>query len=122
MMRERGRERESNGQKLTTARSRSTESRSTESSLGKLLYMQFPLMRTHYKGHFWRLVKFLGKIRDRLVLVNKFTVAVEIFTMKLPYNEATFWDMTIQNCGKFLGQTSLKSTPSLLSKAYKVHR
>ena len=34
-----------------------------------------------YMGHvirdtFWRLVKFLGKIRDRLVLSNKFTVAI----------------------------------------------
>ena len=42
-----------------------------------------------YKGHvirdtFWRLVTFLGKIRDRLVLGNKFKVAIEIFTMKLP--------------------------------------
>ena len=73
-----------------------------------------------YKGHFirdtfWKLVKFLGKIRDRLVLGNKFTVAIEIFTMKLPYNEAKFWDKTIQNSGNFLGQTSLKSTLSLIS-------
>ena len=26
--------------------------------------------------------------------------------MKLPYNEATFWDMTIHNSGIFLGQTN----------------
>ena len=73
-----------------------------------------------YKGHvrrdtFWRLVKFLGKIRDRLVLVDKFPVAIDIFTMKLPYNEAKFWDRTIQNSGKTLGQHSLKSTLSLIS-------
>ena len=72
-----------------------------------------------YMGHvirdtFWRLVKFLGKIRDRLVLSNKFTVAIEIFTMKLPYNEATFWDMNYQKSGNFLGQISLKSTLSLI--------
>ena len=72
------------------------------------------------KGHvirntFWRLVKFLGKIRDRLVLGIKFTVTIEIFTMKLPYNEATFWDETIQNSGQNLGQTNLKSPLSLIS-------
>ena len=54
-----------------------------------------------FKGHlirdtFWRLVKFLGKIRDILVLGNNW----DIFTMKLPYNEATFRDTTIQNSGK----------------------
>ena len=43
-----------------------------------------------YEGHvkrdtFWRLVKFLGEKKDRLVLGNKFTVTMEIFTMKLPY-------------------------------------
>ena len=43
-----------------------------------------------FKGHvlrdtFWRLVKFLGEIRDRLVLGNKFIVTIEIFTMNLPY-------------------------------------
>ena len=43
-----------------------------------------------YKGHiirdtFLRLVQFLGEIRDRLVLGNKFTVTMEIFTKKLPY-------------------------------------
>ena len=43
-----------------------------------------------YKGHvirdtFWRLVKFLGKIRDKLVVLgNKFTVTIEIVTPKLP--------------------------------------
>ena len=51
-----------------------------------------PLIRDIVRDTFWRLVKFLGKIRDRLVLGNKFTVTIEIFNMKLPYNEATFWD------------------------------
>ena len=75
---------------------------------------------TVYKGHvirdtFLRLVKFMRKIRDRLVLGVKFTLTIEIFTMKLPNYEAKFWDMTIQNSGKNLGQTSLKSTLSLIS-------
>ena len=51
------------------------------------MYTQFPLIRD--RDTFWRLVKFLGKIRDRLF---KFRVTIEIFTMKLPYNEAKFWD------------------------------
>ena len=69
---------------------------------------------TVIRGTFWRLVKFLGKIRDRLVLGNKFTVAIEIFTIKLPYYEAKF-GTRLQNSGKNLGQTSLKSTLSLIS-------
>ena len=44
-------------------------------------YTQFPIIR----DTFWRLVKFLGEIRDRLVLGNKFTVTIEMFTIKLPY-------------------------------------
>ena len=45
---------------------------------------------TIYKGHvirdtFLRLVKFMRKIRDRLVLGNKFTASIEIFTLKLPF-------------------------------------
>ena len=75
---------------------------------------------------FWRLVKFLGK----KLLGNKFTITTKIFTdilifvsmklscliiLKLPYNEAKFWDVTIQNSGNILGQTSLKSTLSLIS-------
>ena len=44
------------------------------------VYTQFPLKR----DTFWRLgVKFLGKIRDRLVLGNKFTVAIELFTNEI---------------------------------------
>ena len=35
--------------------------------------------------------------------------------MKLPSNQATFWDMTIQNSGTLLGQTSQKSTLCLIS-------
>ena len=54
-----------------------------------------PLIRDIVRDTFWRLVKFLGKIRDRLVLGNKFTVTIEIFNMKLPYNEATFWDRLV---------------------------
>ena len=50
-----------------------------------------------------------------LVLGNKFTLKIELLTMKLQYNEATFWDMIIENSGKFLGQTSLKFTLSLIS-------
>ena len=37
-----------------------------------------------------------SQIANKLVIGNKFTVAIEIFTMILPYNEATFWDMTIE--------------------------
>ena len=53
-----------------------------------------------YKGHiirdtYLRLVKFLGKIKDRLVLGDTFKAIIEIFTMKLPYNEAKFWDITL---------------------------
>ena len=70
---------------------------------------------TIYKGHvirdtFLRLVKFMRKIRDRLVLGIIFMVILVTFTLKLLENEAEFWDMTIQNSGKILGQTSLKST------------
>ena len=75
-------------------------------------YTQFPLIRDTC----WRLVKILGEIRDRLVLGNKFTVAIEIFTMKLPYIEAKFRDRTIHNSGIILGQTSLKTTLSFRSK------
>ena len=49
--------------------------------------------------------KFWGEIKDRLVLCNKFIVAIEIFTMKLPYNEAKFWNMTTENSGKKLHGT-----------------
>ena len=75
---------------------------------------------TIYKGHvirdtFLRLVKFMRKIRDRLVLGIIFMAILVTFTLKLLENEAEFWDMTIQNSGKNLGQTSLKSTLSLIN-------
>ena len=58
-----------------------------------------------YKGHvirdtFLRLVKFVRKIRDRLVLGIIFMAILVTFTLKLLENEAEFWDMTIQNSGK----------------------
>ena len=51
-----------------------------------LIYTQFPLIRDTFQGTlFGEYMKFLGKIRDRLVLGNKFTVAIELFNKKLPY-------------------------------------
>ena len=44
-------------------------------------YTQYPLI----SDTFWRLVQFLGKIWDRLVLGDRLTVTIDIFTMKLPY-------------------------------------
>ena len=62
-----------------------------------------------------RLVKFMRKIRDRLVLGIIFMAILVTFTLKLLENEEEFWDMTIQNSGTNLGQTSLKSTLSLIN-------
>ena len=57
----------------------------------------------------------MRKIRDRLVLGIIFMAILVTFTLKLLENEAEFWDVTIQNSGKNLGQTSLKSTLSLIN-------
>ena len=40
---------------------------------------------------------------------------LDIFTLKLLENETVFWDTTVQNEENFLGQTSLKSTLSLIN-------
>ena len=55
---------------------------------------------TNYKGHairdtFWRLVKFLKKIRDRLLHGIEFMAILDTLTLTLPENEAKFWDTTI---------------------------
>ena len=42
-----------------------------------------------------RLVKFMRKIRDRLVLGIIFMAILVTFTLKLLENEEEFWDMTI---------------------------
>ena len=72
------------------------------------------------KGHlirdtFMRLVKFMRKIRDRLVHRINFMAILDIFTLKLLENETVFWDAIVQNEEKILGQTSLKSTLSLIN-------
>ena len=61
-----------------------------------------------------RLVKFMRKIRDRPVHGINFMAILDIFTLKLLENETVFWD-AIQNEEKILGQTSLKSTLSLIN-------
>ena len=83
---------------------------------------------TIYKGHlirdtFMRLVKFMRKIRDRLVHRINFMAILDIFTLKLLENETVFWDTTVQNEENFLGQTSLKSTLSLINgnRVYTLH-
>ena len=67
-----------------------------------------------YKGHairdtFRRLVKFLEKIRDKLLH------GIEFEALKLQENEAELWDTTIQILENFLGQTGLNSTLSLIN-------
>ena len=62
-----------------------------------------------------RLVKFMRKIRDRLVHGINFMAILDICTLKLLENETVFWDTTVQNEENFLGQTSLKSTLSLIN-------
>ena len=62
-----------------------------------------------------RLVKFMRKIRDRLVHRINFMAILDIFTLKLLENETVFWDAIVQNEEKFLGQTSLKFTLSLIN-------
>ena len=62
-----------------------------------------------------RLVKFLKKIRDRLLHGIEFMAILDTLTLTLPENEAKFWDTTIQILENFLGQTSLKSTLSLIN-------
>ena len=62
-----------------------------------------------------RLVKFMRKIRDRLVHGINFMAILDIFTLKLLENETVFWDAIVQNEEKILGQTSLKSTLSLIN-------
>ena len=62
-----------------------------------------------------RLVKFLKKIRDRLLHGIEILVILDTVTLKLPEKGAEFWDTTIQILEKFLGQTSLKSTLSLIN-------
>ena len=43
-----------------------------------------------------------------------FTTSNEIFTIEFCYYEVKFWDYSIQNSGKLLEETSLKSTLSLI--------
>ena len=62
-----------------------------------------------------RLDKSLKKIRDRLLDGIEFMAILDTLTLKLPENEAKFWDTTIKILEKFLGQTSLKSTLSLIN-------
>ena len=62
-----------------------------------------------------RLVKFMRKIRDRLVHGINFMAILDIFSLKLLENETVFWDAIVQNEEKNLGQTSLKSTLSLIN-------
>ena len=62
-----------------------------------------------------RVVKFLKEIRDRLLHNSDFMAILDTLTLKLPENEAEFWDTTIKILKNFFGQTTLKSTLSLIN-------
>ena len=65
---------------------------------------------------FWKQVKFLRNIRDRQIARPALTSQhqMKYLQLKFCYYEVKFWDYSIQNSGKLLEETSLKSTLSLI--------